>query len=309
MLLDLRRRCGWQPQAQYPTRLLLEPTNHCTLSCPLCPTGSGTARAPRGMMAWDQFTAIADELTPHLLEANLWGYGEPYLHPRLDEMIARFVGHGVRTRVSSNGQFLAQPDAPRRVIASGLTVLKVSLDGCTEETYAAYRRGGSWAAVRDGLVALRARQRVENRAYPKIVVQFIAMRHNEHELPAVRSFARQLGCTLRVKAVGSASAPAGSWLPRQALSRYAGGRPAAQRRQPRACPFPWQWAVIAWDGCVLPCCKDPHREHSIGVIGGRQRFADIWTSAAFTEFRRQQRRDRTALARCRECVLPVSSDQ
>jgi MoaA/NifB/PqqE/SkfB family radical SAM enzyme len=64
-----------------PRILMIEPTNECNLRCPLCPTGAGTLRRPKGFMALELYRSILAELDGALERLMLYNYGEPFLHP------------------------------------------------------------------------------------------------------------------------------------------------------------------------------------------------------------------------------------
>src|SRR5579883_2934405 len=71
----------------HPVRLVIEPTNHCNLSCPLCPAGRDNKGHERGMMKLEDFKAIIDEVGEYLFEIDLYDFGESLLNPRIYEMI------------------------------------------------------------------------------------------------------------------------------------------------------------------------------------------------------------------------------
>ena len=75
---------------------------------------------------------------------------------------------------------------------SGIDTLIVSVDGATQETYEHYRAGGSLEKVKQGIRNLAAAKKRLRRKTPFIYIQFLVMRHNEHEIPAMEQLAREL---------------------------------------------------------------------------------------------------------------------
>ena len=63
-----------------PKMLNIEPTNHCDLKCPLCPTGLEDKSVERGTMKIEQFKPVIDRLSKYLQSVNLYSWGEPLLH-------------------------------------------------------------------------------------------------------------------------------------------------------------------------------------------------------------------------------------
>lgn len=304
--LGLSHRLGLLRVAGLPRIVMIEPTNECNLRCPLCPTGAGTLGRAKGQMSFDLYQGILDELDGALSRVLLYNYGEPFLHPRLLEMIALAHGAEVYTRVSTNGLGLARAQAAEELIACGLDYLRVSVDGATQETYGAYRVGGRLDRILEGVRLLQARKRELGRRKPVVELQLIAMRHNEHEIPAMRRIAHELGALLRIKPVGLGDLnrePARrAWLPAQeSLRRY-------EERQGRfelvrdgrlaVCDHPWQRLVINWDGQVAPCCYDQHGAYELGNAAAG--IAAVWNGERMRAFRRASRSPEPPVI-CRSC--------
>ena len=56
-LVGIRRPVVWGQ----PFLMMVEPTN-CNLKCPLCPSGNGQMRRPRGNMSIDDFKQLVDQV-------------------------------------------------------------------------------------------------------------------------------------------------------------------------------------------------------------------------------------------------------
>ena len=67
---------------------MIEPTNECNLRCPLCPTGAGKLKRAKGQMSFELYRRILAELDGSLERLMLYNYGEPFLHPRILDMMA-----------------------------------------------------------------------------------------------------------------------------------------------------------------------------------------------------------------------------
>ena len=308
-LVDVLYNRGILRGIGYPYCLMLEPTNVCNLSCPLCPTGSGNLRREKGFMDYSVFSRISNELAPFLYRANLWGFGEPTLHPRLNDMVSDLEKKGVRTTVSTNGTQLMQAGYAEEIVRSGLSDLQISLDGVSEASYCKYRKGGSFDEVLRGIkLIIETKEKLYSK-HPYITIQFIVMRHNEHEINRIREIAAELDVRLKLKPVCVGPKDELGMLPTdQSFSRYANsndpGVLKAGFSSPRVCPYPWFWATINWDGSAVPCCKDPHGDHLLGKITSEDSFYKVWTSREYISFRRRCKLDKQNLRRCRRCVLP-----
>jgi radical SAM protein with 4Fe4S-binding SPASM domain len=290
--LHLAYRLGLRRVPGLPRILMIEPTNECNLHCPLCPTGAGTLQRPKGKMSLELYRRILVDMDGALERLMLYNYGEPFLHPHILDMIQMARRAEIHARISTNGLVFLRGYQADELIASRLNHLRVSVDGASQEAYSRYRVGGQLDQVLEGVKLLQKRKRELGRSRPVVELQFIVMGHNEHELPAMRQIARELGTPLRVKTVGlgdpSRDPARQAWLPRQAsLRRYQqregryelwpGGRGVTR------CDHPWQRLVVNWDGQVTPCCYDRDGTYEFGNAASG--MAGVWNGERLQTFR------------------------
>ena len=162
----------------YPVRLVIEPTNICNLSCPLCPAGLDNKAHERGMMKLEEFKKIIDEVGDYLYEIDLYNFGESLLNPEVYDMIKYASDHNIKTNLSTNLNVVNV----EKLVNSGLSKLIVSADGASHQTYKQYRVYGNYNRVMKNMEAVIAKKEELRKKYPKIVWQFIVMKHNEHEI-------------------------------------------------------------------------------------------------------------------------------
>ena len=289
-----------------PMSLSIEPTTSCNLRCPECPSGLRSFTRPTGMLAPEVLEGVLDEAGATLVYVSLYHQGEPMLHPRFPELVAACKRHRVYVSTSTNAHFLTQERA-EALVESGLDRLIVAVDGLTQETYAAYRRGGRLDKVMDGTAAIvEAKRRAGGRG-PQVVWQFLAVGPNAHEVPQLAETARRAGVDEWVIKTAQIDAPHdGHPLltedPR--LRRYDRSADGTWRlRNPLAsrCWRMWQGAVVTWDGRVVPCCFDKDAHHVVGKVG-TEPFREIWRGEAYAAFRRTLFADRSSIAMCTNCT-------
>lgn len=299
-----------------PLYMMVEPTNICNLRCPLCPTGNGSLRAPRGFMDVRQYERLIDEMSCCIKTVLLWGFGEPFLHPDIKRMFLYANRKGITTKTSTNGQFFGSASDCLDLVMSGIDQIRISLDGLSDETLCVYRKGASIAPIIEGLENIMRAKHILRTKKPFVLIQFIVMKHNEHERDKLKKFADRYGAGFRFKSVSASSECEGcddvGFVPSdESMSRYrrmrmgdGTTRLVPKYRKPNLCPYPWYWAHVCWDGDVVPCCKDPHRDHVLGNAFEGQGFLKIWNGLKYRRFREDYLKDPNIHLRCRRCDHP-----
>jgi MoaA/NifB/PqqE/SkfB family radical SAM enzyme len=180
----------FQGKRRRPYRLFqVEPSLECNLECVMCPWAELHSGA--GHMAWDTFTRIAAYF--HLAqEVDLTGGGEPATHPRLADMVRAAKEAGCQVGFSTNGTLL-DPGLSGTLVSLGQDWISFSVDAATAETYERIRQGAEFEAVMRNIEALRDIKAARHSKVPKMMLVFVMMRENFHELPAYVDLAHELG--------------------------------------------------------------------------------------------------------------------
>src|SRR2546422_7080702 len=182
-----------------PSRLYLECTAACNISCRqvCCALETGiTATRQAGMVDFDLFRRVVDEVGASLVRIDFFNYGEAFLHKRAVEMCeyikARFPGIYLYT--STNGLALSEEQA-RRLVHSGIDEVTFSIDGATPESYVKYRQRGRFDLA---IATLRAMADEKQRArsdVPFLNWRYILFKWNDSdaEMALARQLAQQIG--------------------------------------------------------------------------------------------------------------------
>lgn len=289
-----------------PFVLMVEPTNFCNLKCPLCPSGNGDMTRERGIMPFEHFKHIFEQQKDHLLLLMLWNQGEPFINKNLTNMIRLATAHNVPTLTSTNVHYIKTKEDAEDIVDSGLSELVVSLDGVTPETYVQYRVGGNFDRVLDGIRLLVQAKQDLNKTHPLIHLQFIIMKHNEHEIETARTLARDLGVdrlSLKTAQVYTES-EAQTYLPSDdKFSRYDydADQLSTKNKISNTCRHLWYSTVVNWDGAISPCCFDKDVHYGLGDALNGQTFDQIWTGEKYTNFRNAILKDRKSVPICNNC--------
>jgi radical SAM protein with 4Fe4S-binding SPASM domain len=289
-----------------PISIAFEPTTSCNLRCPECPSGLRSFTRPTGMLSDDLFKRVMDELSPTLSYLTFYFQGEPYLHPRFLDLVAYASSKKIHTATSTNAHYLNDKYA-EATVRSGLDRLIISIDGTTQDTYQAYRIGGSLEKVMAGTLTLLAWKRKLKSSTPHVIFQFLVVKPNEHQIPEVYRLAKELGVDeVKLKTAQIYDYQQGSPLiPTQdKYSRYRqkpDGTYEIKNAFDNHCWKMWHSCVITWDGKVVPCCFDKDAHHVLGDLN-HQTFADIWQGDRYQQFRSSLLRSRSEIEMCRNCT-------
>jgi MoaA/NifB/PqqE/SkfB family radical SAM enzyme len=202
--LKLPLKGGEPPQrgldvAPLPSRLYVECTAACNISCDqaCCAPETGITRTRQaGMLDFDLFTRAVDEAGPSLGRIDFFNYGEAFLHKRAIEMCeyikSRFPH--VYLYTSTNGLAFNEAQA-RRLARSGIDEVTFSIDGATPDSYAKYRRRGSFEKAIANLRALVDEKRAARLDVPFVNWRYILFTHNDsdEEMQQARSLAADIG--------------------------------------------------------------------------------------------------------------------
>src|SRR5947208_4618893 len=120
----------------FPSRMFIECTAACNISCnqACCAPETGITRTRQaGMLDFDLFRRVIDEVGPSLNRIDFFNYGEAFLHKRAIEMceyIKTNFPH-IYLYTSTNGLAFSKEQA-QRLVHSGIDEVTFSIDGATQ---------------------------------------------------------------------------------------------------------------------------------------------------------------------------------
>ncbi len=296
--LVLRKPIVWG----FPPFLMLEPTNSCNLKCPMCPSGNGTLKRPKGFMDFELYKKIIDEIQKRTSLICFWNQGEPFLHPRIIDMVKYASEKGIFTQISTNANIM--PDA-EELVRSGLDSLIVSLDGAQQESYNRYRVNGDFNKVIENARKLIEAKKKLHASTPVIKWQFIVMKHNENEIEIIRDLSKSLGVDqLILKTVQVYTKDdIRNFMPENPKYRrykVEGDHFELKHEVKNRCRRIWTNPVINWDGEMAVCCFDKDVDVKVGNVND-ERIKDIWKGKAFNRMRQRILTNRKSIPMCLNC--------
>ncbi len=289
-----------------PKQIQIEITNRCNMDCSMCP------REVMGIdlehMEWDKFVGVVDKLNQGE-EVVLTGWGEPFLHPRIFDMIAHCKARGHKVMITSNGLF-TRSNIIQEILNSEVDALTFSidsLDGHVED-------GHTNNKVLENIEALAGQRKGQT---PSLRLQATLHKGCEEDLYDVIRYGAKFGFDIinvgridrkydenlkrpsleeEKKAFKEAERIAQSvgiqldWLQysvSSGLSRWV--YKAIRKKLHRSgqyCLKTFNYAYVNRDGDVTPCCLLPQTKMGNLIDGDLQ---SIWKSDQFNDFRENYR--------------------
>jgi putative metalloenzyme radical SAM/SPASM domain maturase len=162
----------------------------------MCVKHSGQKKSPEGDMSPEIFQAL-EPAFPHLQALILNGIGEPLMHPLLEHFIRSAKKHMSSASwvgFQTNGHLLDKAKA-RSLVAAGLDRIFLSVDATSPELFRTVRSGGNLRHVERALEVLSDVKREMIGRELEVGAEFVVMRDNLRELPALVSWLASRGVT------------------------------------------------------------------------------------------------------------------
>lgn len=287
---------------------IVEITSFCNLRCPFCIVNNGMTR-PHRTMPLREVARVLDEIAAlgPGQEVYLFNYGEPMMHPHVEQVVRHAHSLGLRTKISTNGVHLARKGPA--VVRGGLDVLLIDLDGVSREAHATYRVGSDAERVKGAIRSFMTEIAGEP-VRTEIVLQTIVHKQNVGEMASIRAFAREVGITrVAWKALGldlgvrlskeAFDAARARYVPDdKRFDRYAG----LLRESAQPCPFSEMNGVILSNGDYVLCTHDADGHIVLGnvLVSGYR----VLRETAFAAYR--ERVAAKALPICVSCSMSTN---
>lgn len=305
--------------------LSLEVTSHCNFSCTFCP--DGLMERPRGHMDVALFEKVCAELEAKrdripVRQVQLNLMGEPFLNPKLFEMIKAANRHGIRPVAVTNGSLLTDERA-RKLFEVELEYLQLSYQTPTPELYKLREaKKGTFDEYR-----ARCLNFLEARfaAGSNLPVHVHMLDNSEGYLKGFRmvegelrqeqqrffeDWARTIQARYGVPAGAGALDPdTTELLPgvrllfRDCMDWGHAIRPEGIGIVPNergTCPLPGFQLAVLWNGDVTICCLDYEGKTNVGNVK-TQSFEEVWNSPRLKHIQDEMMAGRLVEKLCQDC--------
>ena len=267
----------------FPSQVIIDTTELCNLACIHCPHSafekskyySGACLSPDlNAKAIDEVRNHGKGITQYIRYS---GEGETLLNRHFIAMLDYAVKQsgGVQVTISTNG-LLLDDDRIRRILATGVHVIDISIDAYSPDVYQRIRRRGELNQVRTNTQNLININKM-NEARAKIVVSYVEQPINTHETQLFESYWKCQGADyVVIRRMHSAAG---------AVADVAEGmriQEAGVQRRP--CVYPWERIVLNPRGHLAFCPAD--WTHGSTLLDyNKTTIKDLWQSDQYRQLR------------------------
>jgi len=239
----------------------------------MCPRSF--SRRPVKDLDWPLFEKICDEVGKHgpILKVFLQKDGEPLLHPRITEMVAKLrqVNAAKTIGIITNGTLLTE-NLFRKLAQAGLHDLIVSIDAVNSQDYLSLKGVDRFEQVVQNTRTAIEIKRKNGWKFPQIKARLVARKGREWEVEQFKNEWEKHADMVDIT-------PYHTWM----------GAVDDQRTyyssQRYACSLLWYTGVINSDGKVSPCCIDFDQKGVLGEVETHG-FSAIWNGKEFDRLRK-----------------------
>jgi len=286
---SVQYRRGLEECPHPPIRFWIEPTNHCNLRCPMCPTGKRDTTVKPGLMDMDLYRKVIDEISLFAVDINLFFRGESTIHPGLPEMIRYAREKGLRVRLETNATLLTD-EMSEKIVDAQPNFVSFSFDGYTKEVYEAVRVGGVYEKTLKNIFYFLDLKKWKGVTKPFTFLQVIELRQVQEK--TTRQDRKRFRDLFRAKPLDDFRIVTPHRFAGSIPESVTGGRFGyisdkwARLVRPKYLPCPYLWfsLVITWDGKIVPCCMDFYENMVLGKVG-ENRIIDVWNNALMHDLR------------------------
>ncbi len=303
-----------------PLGLCIEPTNRCNMSCRFCPKHLDEFPEVVGGLRFIDFTLFekvihdVKSMGCQLVNLNLYGDGEPFLHKRLLDMIRYAAKMQVAKNiiVTSNGSAINEKNA-EALLDSGLTHLRVSIYG-VDENFHRHITGSNITPVQvhANIERLRKMRDARGNQLPNIYVKMIGTSETHSQIDQFRAMYSGLADEVNVENPINWNGYNGNDLvgaldPEHTFDLTTVQGWHAQKGQPnrqkQVCTTPFLSLNVKSDGVVTICIVDWNKGTAVGDIT-MESLAEIWHGERLRDFRRMHIENRRSEnPSCKNCMV------
>ncbi len=267
--------------SDFPLFLQLDINQDCNFQCPHCMLaheGDIKKYFSAETISEKEYEELIDEAAKYDCPSiSLQGTNEPLLSKNLETQIEYAKKNGfIDIMINTNGSALTKNRA-LKILKSGLTRIRFSLDAVTEEVFNKVRLGGDFKKVIKNIEVFIDLKKELRQELPVIGVNFCVLSENEHEKD---SFVDYWKDKVDFVSIQTFTPP----TPEKKWNEFYPKKEKKENFNGFKCPQPFQRLVLR-NRDITPCCAWYSRELSLGKVGEISLY-DAWNSKEMEDLRR-----------------------
>ena len=294
----------------FPRVIQIQTQSRCNAQCSICPYRTTSKVLDHGVMEWELFSKISDELISEK-KSPMFMFA---LHnePLIDKRIFDWVKH-VKSKnpecyciVPTNGELL-DTFTLGEIKQSGVSQLNINLGAHSKETYERIHTGLDYERVIKNVNRLIDDETLK----PKLQIMFVLNKEKAHEVQQALSYWKQQGVRTKVIRLTNRAGALDTYERFNLKNDHYAGTSLlrgwknlmSNTRRSIGCELPFYQMDILFNGDVIICSLDWKRSIVIGNVKTSS-LRLIWNSERINEIRKLIFRKRyTQINSCKECSL------
>lgn len=275
---------------EYPPNLQIEITSMCNLRCIMCyqhdKSFSSKKNGHMGIMNFDLFKKIIDEIEGNLEAVTFASRGEPTLNPELEKFLKycenKFLGLKINTNATMFNEKIINT-----LLSSDLETLVLSIDAADKEMYEKIRINSNFDKIINNLELFR-KIKENNYKNSKLKVRISGVLINDKQnINDIKKFYEKFADEF-------------------AFVNYNPWESSYENEINNIstpCSDLWRRMFVWWDGKVNPCDYD--YKSTLSVWNAKDlSIKDIWTSVEYEELRNKHLNNRRKeIEPCKRCIV------
>lgn len=265
-------KTGKRFRPSFPRAVEFQTLSTCNAKCVFCPHHHAPERIPHGRMEDGLIKKIVDECSRHLVgRISPYLTNEPLLEKRMPDILTYIhqkTPFFTKTKINTNASLLTE-EMGRKLIASGLNQLWISVNGYSPETYKASMGLDYEKTMRniDTFLELKERTGKKN---PSVRITTVHTKLVEHELPYAKEYWAKRKVNFSIHPLDNRAGDAAA----DAIS--------SGKKQARRCDLFLKQAYIVENGDMILCCHDWEQTVVLGNVA-QTSIKDVWNSPSFID--------------------------
>lgn len=178
---------------EFPEAMQIEVTNRCNFKCQMCIRHVWNAKPLD--MDLSLYRKIAKSCFPSLKRLVLYGFGEPFIHPQILEMLRiarKSLPDDGEIIVSTNGSQIGPKIASKIVKEIGVDSISFSVDAVSQAKLSLLRGGSDFKLIASNIERLAKGKDGAKRDF-RLGLETVVMEDNFSEIPELTKFAAEKG--------------------------------------------------------------------------------------------------------------------